>query len=52
VIVGNITARATPTEISGTLSGILMTGSGAELPLHRLTSMCSSSSHGFVMRRQ
>ena len=52
VIVGNITARTTPTEISGTLSGMLMTGEGAELPLRRLTSICSSSSHGFVMRRQ
>lgn len=52
VIIGNVSARVTATEITGTMNGILMTWSGKELPLQRMTSMCSSASHGFVMRRQ
>lgn len=52
VIIGNVTARVTTTEIAGPLSGILIIGAGTELPLRGLTSLCSSLSHGFVMRRQ
>ncbi len=52
VIIGNVTARVTTTEIAGPLSGILIIGAGTELPLRGLTALCSSISHGFVMRRQ
>lgn len=52
VIIGDVTAKVTTTEIAGPLSGILIIGAGTELPLRGLTALCSSISHGFVMRRQ
>ena len=52
VIVGDVSATVTATEMTGTMNGVLITYSGVALPFNRMTSMCASPSHGFVMRRQ
>jgi hypothetical protein len=51
-VAGTVSARETPSGISGTLSGTLQLTRGTSPPFTSFSASCFSTAHGFDMRRQ
>jgi Bacterial Ig-like domain (group 2) len=52
IVNGGVTAKATPTRISGTLSGLFLLAQGAAPPFSQIERRCSANAHRFDMVRR
>ena len=52
IVNGDVTAKATPPRISGTLSGLFLLAQGAAPPFSRIERRCDASAHRFDMVRR